>query len=68
MKKEDLAEWIIENGKYLLTVRNDSFKINLYQVEEGYWETYFNLKLNGITRVGKVTSYGMKKFLRAIKI
>jgi hypothetical protein len=63
MKKENLVEWILVNGKYLLTVRDDTFKINLYQVNKDYWEIYFNLKLNTITRVGKVTACGLVKFL-----
>lgn len=66
MKKVDLVEWIIENGNYLLTVKNDSFKINLYQVHKDYWEVYFNVSLNRVSRVGRVTEWGMKKYLNLL--
>ena len=66
MKKQDLVEWIIENGTYLVTVREDTFKINLYRVKKDHWEIYFNLRLNCVTRAGKVTLDGMNKFLPMI--
>lgn len=68
MKKDDLAEWIIANGKYLLTVRDDTFKINFYQVNADHWEIYFNVKLNRVTRAGQVTRHGLRKYLSYIKV
>lgn len=63
MKKEDLVEWIIENGKYLLTIRDNRFKVNLYQVGSSYWEIYFDVKLARVSRAGIITRHAMKKYL-----
>lgn len=68
MKKEDLVDYILNNGKYLFTIRVEIFKINLYQINESYWEIHFNFTLNTVTRVGKVTEYGLKKYLPFINI
>lgn len=68
MKKEDLVEWIIENSEYLLTVRERMFKMNLYQIDKDYWEIYFHLELNIVTRAGKVTSHGLIKYLKGLSL
>lgn len=68
MSKQDLTDWLIDHGRYILTIRQGLYKINLYAVNGEYWEIFFNVELNKITRVGKVTAHGMNKFIGLIKL
>lgn len=68
MNNDELVEWIIENGKYLLTLKGTRLKINLYELQGEYWEIYFDTEDNEVSRVNKVNSENLKKYLGVIDL
>lgn len=63
MSSEELAEWIIDNGNYLLTIKENSLKINLYYLNDEFYEIHFDTEKNSITHANKVSDGGIKRFI-----
>jgi hypothetical protein len=63
VNKDEFSDWIIENGKYLFTRKENSLKINFYQLEHKFYMIYFDPELNKITEATTITIEELKKYL-----
>jgi hypothetical protein len=68
VSSEELAEWIIDNGNYLLTIKENSLKINLYYLNDEFYEIHFDTEKNSIINSVKVSRDAIKRFIDEIDL
>lgn len=68
MDNDELAKRIFESGEYLITIEYYNQKINLYAVDEDFYEIYYDSKSNEVVEINLAMGNDMDKYVNKIDI
>lgn len=68
MDINQLANRITNFGQFIETIEYYNRRVNLYAVDNDYYELYYNQESNEIERVNLVSEQDLSKYLNRIKL
>lgn len=68
MNDSQLAQRIFDNGSFIVTIEYYNQKINLYAVDEDFYEIYYDPKSNEIVKINLAMGVDMDKYVNKIDI
>lgn len=68
MDLNQLANRITNFGQFVEAIEYYNRRINLYAVDNVYYEVYYNQETNDIEKINQVTEQDLTKYLNRIKL